>query len=968
MICAAAILLVHPGSLHAQSPDLAAAEYFIDIDPGHGLGIAIPGIPSDTSATVPFVVPTGGLSIGLHTLHVRFRDADGNWSMIESRVFYIREEAPVSVVSAIEEVEYFLKEDPGHGLGTGFAGSAGDTVEIAEQISAGALPPGLHTLHVRARNEAGGWSTTESRVFYIREEASVPVVSAIEEIEYFVDDDPGHGLGTGFAGSAGDTVEIAEQISAGALPPGLHTLHVRARSDVGGWSTTESRVFYLFPPPDVPAPSPLVRLEYFFNIDPGLGAGVEIPIFPAGLVHVTSGLATTGLELDSTHTVTVRVQNANGLWSMGTWRSFTIEGGINDPPVVANPIPDQELDTGDPPFVLDLNAPDSIFTDPNGDVLVYWASSSTPSVALPSISGSTLEVAALLGGSATITVGAGDGNSGTVQTSFAVTVTGTIGEPDIEVAPPVKLDFGDIVKGGTSTRGVRVSNVGNTDLRVADIALVGSAQFRRTDGAGASFMLPPGASKTLTVKFAPDATGPFIGALTITSDDPDERSLVLIFRGNGIEGGGTEVRLPRRIAHPGQILLVPLHIDVFGADWVTASSCEIVVTYDSRVVRAHEPARIGTLAEEWLVEHRIAQGAATPIDTIEIALATSMDTLSTGTLFYIRGIASEYASTGDSSALTFETCRFDEGAIVVQTVDGMVAIGSVPGDLTGNGDISAFDASLILQNVVGLITVPTPHWPAFILDAADVTGDGTISALDASWILRYAAGLVTQFPVEEDAGAAKTTYAERRIRLGDLDELPADRWVVPVEIDDMDGVLAGEIEMSFDDARAVEVRTTDLTSAYLSAVNIGEDHLRVSFAGVESSDGAGRILEVVLEGPPALSIDRVRLNEGEIPVRIVDGHVKIPRAYSLSQNCPNPFNPETSIGYDIAKAGTVRLTVHALTGQQIRTLVDAERPAGSYQVTWDGADHVGREVASGVYLCRMQVGDYRAVRKMLLIR
>ena len=93
-----------------------------------------------------------------------------------------------------------------------------------------------------------------------------------------------------------------------------------------------------------------------------------------------------------------------------------------------------------------------------------------------------------------------------------------------------------------------------------------------------------------------------------------------------------------------------------------------------------------------------------------------------------------------------------------------------------------------------------------------------------------------------------------------------------------------------------------------------------------------------------------------------------PSGYRLSQNHPNPFNPETTITYDVAKTGTVRLSVYALTGQFVRTLVDGECLPGSYSVMWDGTDDTGRDVASGVYLCRMEVGEYSAVRKLVLAR
>ena len=538
--------------------------------------------------------------------------------------------------------------------------------------------------------------------------------------------------------------------------------------------------------------------------------------------------------------------------------------------------------------------------------------------------------------------------SGTGVDAYAIshTVSETIGLVSVDVEP----DSTSIVVGGTQ----QFTATGKY-TSAPDTVLTDRVTWISSD------------TTVATVDPAGLATGKQVGMTTIraTYQGKEDTAKLVV---TSIGEPEIEVVLPQISAHSGQTLSIPIHIDVNGPDPISVSSCVMTITYDSQVVRAYEAAIIGTLVQDWSVEHRIAQGAGIPIDTIHVALATSTDALSSGILFYIRGIASEYASAGESSALTFERCEFDEGAIPVGTENGMVTIVPMLGDVSGNGQVSAYDASLILQKVVGLITLPSVQWPAFTLATADVTGNEVISALDASWVLQYTVGIATRFPAGGGAGAEKIACAEKSIRLGDVDQLSDHRWIVPVEIDEMDAVLAGEMDLSFDGATVVEVRTTERIADYLSAVNIEEDHLRLSFAGAESPRGGGRIIEVVLEGTPVLSIDRVSLNEGGIPVRIVGGEVEIPRAYSLSQNYPNPFNPETAITYDIAKAGIVRLSVYTLTGQHIRTLVDGERTAGTYSVTWDGRDGAGRDVASGVYLCRMEVDDYLAVRKMVLMQ
>jgi len=131
----------------------------------------------------------------------------------------------------------------------------------------------------------------------------------------------------------------------------------------------------------------------------------------------------------------------------------------------------------------------------------------------------------------------------------------------------------------------------------------------------------------------------------------------------------------------------------------------------------------------------------------------------------------------------------------------------------------------------------------------------------------------------------------------------------------------------------------------------------------------------------ALFVDGVRLDEEVVWTRFGDvtrleelhfvdemTDVDIPSAFWLYQNRPNPFNPRTTIRYDVAEAGLVRVNVYAVTGQHIRTLVDEEHPAGNYSVAWDGTTHTSRDVASGVYLCRMVCGKFNAVRKLALVR
>lgn len=89
---------------------------------------------------------------------------------------------------------------------------------------------------------------------------------------------------------------------------------------------------------------------------------------------------------------------------------------------------------------------------------------------------------------------------------------------------------------------------------------------------------------------------------------------------------------------------------------------------------------------------------------------------------------------------------------------------------------------------------------------------------------------------------------------------------------------------------------------------------------------------------------------------------------ALSQNWPNPFNPATTIRFDVPQAGLVTLRIFNAAGKHVRTLVDNLREAGTYYEVWDGRDDEGRELASGVYFAKLDVDWTTEVRKLVLLR
>jgi hypothetical protein len=90
--------------------------------------------------------------------------------------------------------------------------------------------------------------------------------------------------------------------------------------------------------------------------------------------------------------------------------------------------------------------------------------------------------------------------------------------------------------------------------------------------------------------------------------------------------------------------------------------------------------------------------------------------------------------------------------------------------------------------------------------------------------------------------------------------------------------------------------------------------------------------------------------------------------YELQQCYPNPFNPLTTIVYDLPKASHVSLSITDLLGREVRKLVDAYQQSGRREVLWDGRDKNDQEVASGVYFYRLTAGDFTDTKKMVLVK
>ena len=203
----------------------------------------------------------------------------------------------------------------------------------------------------------------------------VLTASPIAAMEYFIDTDPGVGLGTPISITSGMTIDMNTKIKLPTLTTGFHNLFFRTKDVKGNWSMYEGRVFYVQPTTVVLTAAPIATAEYFFDTDPGVGKATALASFTtANDISLNRQVSVTGLT-SGFHNLFFRTKNTNGKWSMYEGRVVyiqpTVAATIAEPIVSGEYFFDKDLgagkgiaiNTGASTDFLALNLP-SIATSP----------------------------------------------------------------------------------------------------------------------------------------------------------------------------------------------------------------------------------------------------------------------------------------------------------------------------------------------------------------------------------------------------------------------------------------------------------------------------------------------------------------------------------------------------------------------------------------------------------------------------
>jgi hypothetical protein len=311
----------------------------------------------------------------------------------------------------------------------------------------------------------------------------------------------------------------------------------------------------------------------------------------------------------------------------------------------------------------------------------------------------------------------------------------------------------------------------------------------------------------------------------------------------------------------------------------------------------------------------------------------------------------------------------------VKDVSGNFVMG-----LFGADNSVGFDDFFIFADFFGLTAADAAFDPAFDLNPnnridlddffvfADYFGRGVNSA---SRVVPMLAGLNSEASLTLDAGAGLPGIGEE--------------MTIAVDLEDFVELRGYGLSLSYDPA-VLEFVGSKVADNLLGEGSLAQPQV------ISGQDGKASIIafgETAVDGDLGLNlvfrakietegsyieITDGQLRDGTYGVNDLRGPVSVmietrPEVYALNDNYPNPFNPETTIKYQLPEAGLVTLEVYNMLGQVVRTLVNEHQTAGRYSVQWDAANDNGQSLSSGMYFYHVTAGqEFQGTKKMLLLK
>ena len=450
---------------------------------------------------------------------------------------------------------------------------------------------------------------------------------------------------------------------------------------------------------------------------------------------------------------------------------------------------------------------------------------------------------------------------------------------------------------------------------------------------------------------------------------------LLLFFGSGVPARAQSVQSVTLSASSGLFAspgdTVTVRVDLLDVVGVTElSTVKVALVADPLVLRPVDAAPGAALAAWPAADFQYTLGG----DRVEVVAVTQpAATVSAGEFLLFRFVVADDAVDGETSVLDISGVDPEQAPILLvdpgapgagvkvaqQDGDFIVTGGltCLPGDANPDGAVDAGDAIVVLRITAGLLSQPTGPQRC----GADADLDGDIDTGDAVWVLRETVGL----------GHAAATVSSPVARLS------SENGRLSLVVDDASSVYG--LQLALRERGGVQWRPMNAPNRGLRVDAEVEGLRRVVWAGAEALGTGDRlVLELPAVGAGEIEIESLEFfDAGGATLRseveraradFAEGE-PLPRAGAVRMgNHPNPFNPTTTVHFDLPRAARVRVTIYDAAGKRVRTLLDEARPAGPGSVVWNGTDAAGHGVASGVYYARLYSDAGGASHRLLLVK
>ncbi len=269
--------------------------------------------------SVDELIATDGLPAGVHAINFRFLDDSARWSSVDASLFIKRLNLPATGTNKIEKGYWWFDSDFANKQEMSFTPNT--VLIIDELIATSTLPNGIHSINCTFIDSRGIYAPVSSFLFIKRALNPSAGSNTITKCQYWIDNNIANTSEISL--SAGEIVAVNDLINTSALPTGIHSINFRFQDANGVWSSITSSLFKRMSLRAYGSTPNIVACEYWF--DNGFDTRQQIPISADTVVNVDE-LINVQLPV-GVHSLNVRFQDANGVWSsvsMSLIRKFAV--------------------------------------------------------------------------------------------------------------------------------------------------------------------------------------------------------------------------------------------------------------------------------------------------------------------------------------------------------------------------------------------------------------------------------------------------------------------------------------------------------------------------------------------------------------------------------------------------------------------------------------------------------------------